>query len=75
MRCPDCNKFVSNNEADPEVQDDSPALEDGGVSVEVRIVNECADCGTELTEANFEQTVDFDAEVVKAHTGDGHAPV
>jgi hypothetical protein len=52
MRCTGCNKFASNDQQDPEVNN----LEidaDGNVSAEVRIVNACAECGTELTEYTF----------------------
>jgi hypothetical protein len=52
MRCPDCNKFVSFDEQEPEIN--SIEVDDSGnVSAEVRIVNACGDCGAELKEANF----------------------
>ena len=57
MRCPDCNKFVSFDEADPEVNT-LGIDEDGQVNAEVRIVNTCADCGTELKEITFEMEHD-----------------
>lgn len=65
MRCPDCNKFVGNDEQEPEVEsveveaDDAEAATNATVTASVRIVNACADCGTELTEA----TLDLEAEV------------
>lgn len=71
-RCPDCNKFVSNEETDPEVEsveiedvsapselDDVPNDTDDAdaeITASVRIVNACADCGTELAEAELEPT-------------------
>lgn len=68
-RRPDCNRFVSNDEQDPEVE----SLEcdgDGQVTAEVRIVNACAECSTELAEANFSPEVDLEA--FAGHSGDGH---
>jgi hypothetical protein len=51
-RCPDCNKFVALQEEDPEVQS-LEVDEEGTVTAEVRIVNVCANCNTELTEYTF----------------------
>ena len=60
MRCPDCNKFVGlDTESDPEMDlevDDTT----GQVTGTVRIVNACADCSSELTEAIFEVDLDFE---------------
>ena len=65
-RCPDCNRFVAlNTEVDPEVELQAELTEEEGENGEkgditvnltgtVRIVNECADCGTELTEFTFD---------------------
>lgn len=61
-RCPDCNKFVRlNAETEPEV-DLTIELEETSESTEalltvtgsIRIVNTCAECGGELTEASFD---------------------
>jgi len=54
MRCPDCNKFVSLEPGDPEVE----VIEINGqeVSATVRIVLACAECGTELKEYKDELT-------------------
>ena len=68
MRCPDCNKFVSNEENEPEVE--SVEYNEGSVTASVRIVNACADCGTELTEATFE--MEASVVVPPEHTGEGH---
>ena len=68
MRCPDCNRFVGNEENDPEI-DTIEVSDDGHVAVEARIVNACADCGTELTEATFSLEGDID---LSEHQGDGH---
>lgn len=57
MRCPDCGKFVANDEQEPEVGDID--ISDGSVEVDVRIVNACADCGTELTEATLQLSDDI----------------
>jgi hypothetical protein len=55
-RCPDCNKFVSLEEADPELQDDGEIVDDGDgawtVAVDVRLVRTCAECATEMKEYN-----------------------
>lgn len=53
MRCPDCNKFVSQELQDPEVND-LTIDGSGNVMADVRIVAACADCGTELKEANLQ---------------------
>lgn len=69
-RCPDCNKFTSKNtEVEPEITQDPEIEPDGSVSVSVKIVNECADCSTELEESEFELTGEAD---VSRHEGDGH---
>jgi len=54
MRCSDCNKFVSmDTEAEPEYEEPEAEEVLSGCAVDVRITNNCADCGTELKEANF----------------------
>ena len=70
MRCPDCNKFVSYDDStDPEVE--LEVDEEGSVTGTVRIVLTCADCSTELKDAEFE--VDVDAQdFAEEHKGDGH---
>jgi len=63
MRCPDCNKFVSfDTDNDPEVNDER-VDEAGLVSVEVRIVNTCGECGTELKDTTLNFDVDLTTEV------------
>jgi hypothetical protein len=53
MRCPECNHFVSfDDEGEPDV--DIDVEDDGAYSGTIRIVNCCADCGTELTEFTFD---------------------
>lgn len=70
MRCPDCNKFVGYDaEEEPEVEIEVD--ENGLVTGSVRIVNKCAECGTELKEATLELEVDL-SEECKEHHGDGH---
>ena len=53
MRCPDCNKFVSFEEQDTEISS-LELHEDGSISGEVRLANNCQDCGTELKEGYCE---------------------
>ena len=58
MRCPDCNKFVSfDTDSDPEC--DVSVNNEGMVTVQTRIVNTCAECSQELTEATFDIEVDL----------------
>jgi len=68
MRCPDCNRFVGNEEQDPEINEIFVG-DDGHVTVEARIVNACQDCGTELTEATFSLEGEVD---LNKHQGEGH---
>jgi len=70
MRCPDCNKFVGFDEADPEIES-LEVNEDGAVSISVRIVNCCADCGTELKEATFEMEADHSTEFAEHLKAEG----
>lgn len=57
MRCPDCNRFVSFEQQDPEID-----VEVNGTQVEgsVRLVLSCAECGGELKEANIDFTEDIE---------------
>lgn len=55
MRCPDCNKFVSYDEQEPELSVD---LQDGNITGSVRVVLPCAECGTELKEQEFDVDID-----------------
>ncbi len=57
MRCPDCNKFVSLDLQDPEVEIE---LEGESVKASVRIVRACAECGTALKEATLEMEDTFE---------------
>jgi len=73
MRCPDCNKFVSfDADTEPEVSDEEVS-EEGLVTASVRIVNACAECGTELTEASFDLEIDLTKECL-AHIEDSEKP-
>lgn len=74
-RCPDCSKFVSLEMGDPEVN--TIDIQDGVITAQVRIVRNCAECGTEMKEANFDPEVDLhdamDAEELSKHFDeDGH---
>lgn len=65
MRCDQCNKFVSfDTESDPEVE--SETMQGTNAEVEVRITNNCAECGQEMKEARFQFEYDF-SEEIKAH--------
>lgn len=66
MRCPDCNKFVSfDTDTEPEIE--ANVEQDGSVGVQARIVNTCAECSTELKEANFSNDDDSLVEEVAEH--------
>lgn len=69
MRCNDCNKFVGLDLGDAEVQSGPDIDESGNITCEARIVRNCAECGTELKEANFSLEGQMD---VEGHTGEGH---
>ena len=59
-RCPDCNKFVGIEMAEPELN--LEVDDDGSITGEVRLVQTCSECGTELAEANL--TVEGEVEFV-----------
>lgn len=61
-RCPDCNKFVGNEQADPELNLEVSLNEDKSATVtgDVRMVLTCADCSTELAEANSDVEVELE---------------
>lgn len=56
MRCENCSKFVSLELQDPEIED-LELHDDGSLTGEVRIVRNCAECGSEMKEARFEVNV------------------
>lgn len=63
MRCPDCNKFVSMENADPEIGSVDCEYSDDSfqVTADIRAVRSCADCSTELKslDLNLEQSVEL----------------
>jgi hypothetical protein len=69
-RCPDCNKFVSLETGDPEVT--SVDVSGNEVTVEVRLVRNCADCGGEMKEANVGGEATIPDDVFEEHAGEGH---
>ncbi len=71
MRCPDCNKFVSMEVSDPEV-DTLEVDTDGTVNITVRIVRTCAECGTELKEATLEFSTQDYTQIVEDHIKEFH---
>jgi hypothetical protein len=66
MRCPDCNKFVAYDDSNEPEADDADVDAEGRVSGTVRVYLACAECGTELKEANFDLESDF-TDSVTAH--------
>lgn len=65
--CPNCSKMVSLDFQDPEVNDLELNVEGRKITASVRIVRQCADCGTDMKEA----TLDVDLEVPKCNHDDG----
>lgn len=64
MRCNSCSKFVSfDTDVDPEIN------EDGVVDVQVRIANNCAECGQELTQADLQFQIDLSDQVEEHREG------
>ena len=64
MRCPDCNKFASfDTESEPEINADVD--EDGIVTGTCRIVNTCAECGTDLTAADLDIYISVEDDVIE----------
>jgi hypothetical protein len=53
-RCPDCEKFVSLEAQEPEVESIEVDDASGEVSASVRCVLACMDCGTEMKETTLE---------------------
>ncbi len=51
MRCPDCNKFVSQEPGDVDVVTED--CDGGQINVECRITQNCSECGTELKEGTI----------------------
>ena len=69
MRCSDCNKFVSFDEQDPEIEDIS-VDDEGSVQANVRIVNACDQCGAELKEATLDMETDDPCDAYRLHLED-----
>lgn len=68
LRCDSCNKFAAyDTETEPEISSEEVS-DDGVVTCEARIVNTCADCGQEMTEANFSFEIDS-PDALTAHLG------
>ena len=57
MRCPDCNKFVGFEQAEPELE---VALDGKTISGSVRLVLLCAECSQELMDAELDVDIDVD---------------
>lgn len=71
-RCPDCNKFVSYDDSyEPEVE--SAEVSDSTLTIEVRVVLPCAECGTELKESTMEASVEIEHDCSKKDE-DGFKP-
>lgn len=62
MRCDQCNKFVSlDAEQEPEIN--ASVDGEGNITGDARIVNTCAECGQELSEATLDIEFDLSDEV------------
>lgn len=72
MRCPECRKFASYDDStEPDINSEN-IDNDGKISIDARIVLTCADCGTELKEAEFNLETNMPDEIVELHKGDDH---
>ena len=62
MRCPDCSKFVSMENNDPECDSIDATISGQSIQVcaEVRAVRACADCGTELKDLSLSLEKEID---------------
>jgi hypothetical protein len=58
MRCPDCSKFVSMDNDEPDLEEIS--IEGATVSANVRLQRNCAECGTTLKSGSLEMEDDLD---------------
>lgn len=58
MRCPDCNKFVSYGEQEPEIENEE--MDGNELTVSVRVVLPCGECGTELKDASMDVWAEVD---------------
>jgi len=69
-RCPDCNKFVSLDVAEPEAE--QPEVNGDDVSVDVRVVQICAECNGEIKEwnATLEEVLNDEATIHKEENPD-----
>lgn len=73
MKCSNCPRFTS-KDTDTEPEGDLEVSEDGMVSGDVRIHNDCEECGGELEETSFTVEIDLTA-AVRAHLAEHHADV
>lgn len=63
-RCPDCTKFVSLDQGDPEVN--SIEIDDSGhITANVRAVLNCSECSTEMKDYDF--TTELDPDEIVEH--------
>jgi hypothetical protein len=56
MKCPDCPLITAHDDADPETEDVEDSEGSQEITVTVRRIRVCSDCGTELKEAQLEIT-------------------
>ncbi len=70
VRCPDCRRLASLEPGDVDIQDET--LNEAEVSVDVRIVLNCAQCSTELKEAHFSIQREMEQDFFEKHSGEGH---
>lgn len=57
MRCPDCNKFVSYDE--PQCELNSVEVDGGNVNASVTVSLNCQECGNTLKDAEIDTDVEF----------------
>lgn len=73
MKCSNCPQFTS-KDTDTEPEGDLEVDDEGSVTGDVRIVNNCAECGSELEETTFSVEIDLTDEVA-AHMKEKHPDV
>lgn len=68
--CSSTNKLEAEELAEEGEEESLEVDESGHITAEVRVIKECAGCGSEAKEYTF--TLEGDVEVPEEHQGDGH---
>jgi hypothetical protein len=68
-RCNECNKFVS---LDTEQVEVDISIDSAEITGDMRVVRQCAECGNEMTEGNFDVSITLDEDVLEKHKDEKH---